>query len=282
MKIGPHLSVAGGYKRAVITALELGADTFQAFSRNPRGGAAAEIDGGDISEAEVLMELNSFGPILIHGPYTLNMAAAKPESFTFAKECFADDMKRMMLLPSSLYVFHPGSKTILSYEQGITQIADTVRSGMIEGSNTYVLLETMSGKGSEIGGKFEEIKDITDFIGKFHSSDRIGVCMDTCHLYSAGYDIVNDLDGVLTKFDKIVGLDRVKAVHLNDSMYPFASNKDRHAGIGMGSIGLEAIVRIVSHPALKDKPFFLETPHEELTEYAAEMEIIRNKAALNG
>lgn len=277
MVIGPHISISGGYKKAVEEALAIGANTFQAFSRNPRGGSAAALNIDDIKAAEVLMELNSFGPLLIHAPYTLNMASAKPESYKFAKECFEDDMKRMVTIPTDLYVFHPGSRTTISYDQAIEQIAGILRDGMIEGSTTKVLLETMSGKGSEMGKTFEELKDILDAVGEFHSKDNIGVCIDTCHLYCAGYDIVNDLDGVLEKFDNIIGIDKIKAVHLNDTMNPFASYKDRHAKIGEGDIGLDAIARVVAHESLRDKPFFLETPHDELVGYGNEIKLIAQR-----
>lgn len=277
MKIGPHISISGGYKKAVETALTIGADTFQAFSRNPRGGAAAPLDMDDIKSAEVAMELNSFGPVLIHAPYTLNMASAKPDAYKFARECFADDMERMIRIPSDLYVFHPGSRTSIPYEKAIEQIASVLRNCMIEDSGTWVLLETMAGKGSEIGRSFEELRDITDAVGDSPCREHIGVCIDTCHLYCAGYDIVNDLDGVLTAFDNKIGIDKIKAVHLNDTMYPFDSHKDRHAKIGEGEIGLEAIIRIITHPALADKPFFLETPQEDVSGYGKEIALLRSR-----
>lgn len=277
MIIGPHLSISGGYLKALTEAKRIGANTFQAFSRNPRGGAAAELDDNDIKQTEVEMELSGFGPILIHAPYTLNMAAAKEDSYKFARECFADDMKRMIKIPTKLYVFHPGSRTTITYEQAVEQIADTLKYGMIEGSSTNVLLETMSGKGSEIGKTFEEIKDIIDATGDFSCKGDLGVCLDTCHVYCAGYDIVNDLDGVLTKFDNIIGLDKIKAVHLNDTMNPYASNKDRHAKIGQGFLGLDALVRVVKHEALKDLPFFLETPQAENEGYGEEIKMIQSK-----
>ena len=277
MKIGPHISISGGYKKAVETALAIGADTFQAFSRNPRGGAAAPLDMDDIKSAEVAMELNSFGPVLIHAPYTLNMASAKPDAYKFARECFADDMERMIRIPSELYVFHPGSRTSIPYDKAIEQIASVLRDCMIEDSGTWVLLETMSGKGSEIGRSFEELRDIIDAVGDSTRREHIGVCIDTCHLYCAGYDIVNDLDGVLTAFDNKIGIDKIKAVHLNDTMYPFDSHKDRHAKIGEGEIGLEAITRIITHPALADKPFFLETPQEDVSGYGKEIALLRSR-----
>lgn len=276
MIIGPHISISGGYKKAVEAALSIGASTFQAFSRNPRGGAAAQLDMEDIRSAEVLMELRSFGPILIHSPYTLNMASAKPDAYKFARECFSDDMERMIRIPSELYVFHPGSRTTIPYDRAIEQIATVLRECMIEDSNTWVLLETMAGKGSEIGKSFDELKDIIDAVGNSPCSDHIGVCIDTCHLYCAGYDIVNGLDGVLAEFDDKIGLDKIKAVHLNDTMYPFASNKDRHAKIGEGAIGTQALARVVTHPLLKDKPFFLETPQAELSGYGEEIALLKS------
>ncbi len=275
MIIGPHISIAGGYRKAVEEALSIGANAMQAFTRNPRGGSAAELDIEDLRAADVLMQLNNFKAILMHAPYTLNPASARPEVVEFAKQCFSEDMERMVRIPSSLYVFHPGSRTTLPYDTAVQMVADVLRHGMIEDSDTYVLLETMSGKGSEIGKSFEEIRDMIDAAGDFPCKDKLGVCIDTCHLYCAGYDIVNDLDGVLQRFDDIVGLDRIKAVHLNDTVYPYASNKDRHARMGEGEIGLDAIVRIINHPKLKDLPFFLETPHADITGYGDEIKMLR-------
>lgn len=275
MRIGATVSAANGYKNAVMTAISIGANTFQAFSRNPRGGAAAELDINDIMEAEVLMELNSIDNILIHAPYTLNMATAKADSLTFAKDCFQDDMRRMIELPSDMYVFHPGSRTKLPYDKAIEQIASVLKLGMIEDSPTWVLLETMSGKGSEIGSKFEELKDIFDALGDFYGKKKLGVCLDLCHMYCSGYDIVNDLDGVLQKFDSLIGIDRIKAVHLNDTANPFASKRDRHARIGEGFIGVDAVRRIMRHDILKDLPFFLETPHYDVMEFKDEILLVK-------
>lgn len=276
MIIGPHISISGGYKKAVEAALSIGANTFQAFSRNPRGGAAAQLDMEDIRSAEVLMELNSFGPILIHAPYTLNLASAKPDAYKFARECFAQDMERMISIPSELYVFHPGSRTTIPYDKAIEQIATVLKECMIDDSDTWVLLEAMAGKGSEIGRSFDELKDIMDAVGNSPCREHIGVCLDTCHVYCAGYDIVNELDGVLAEFDRKIGIDKIKAVHLNDTMNPFASNKDRHARLGEGEIGIEALVRTVTHPLLADKPFFLETPQAELSGYGEEIARLKN------
>jgi len=275
MKIGATVSAANGYKNAVMTAISIGANTFQAFSRNPRGGAAAELDINDISEARVLMELNSIDNILIHAPYTLNMATAKQDSLTFAKDCFCDDMRRMITLPSDMYVFHPGSRTKLPYDKAIEQIASVLKLGMIEDSPTWVLLETMSGKGSEIGSRFEELKDVFDALGDFYGTKKLGVCLDLCHMYCAGYDVVNDLDGVLAKFDDLIGIDRIKAVHLNDTANPFASRRDRHARIGEGFIGVDATRRIMRHEKLKSLPFFLETPHNDVIEFKDEILLVR-------
>lgn len=275
MKIGATVSAANGYKNAVMTAISIGANTFQAFSRNSRGGAAAELDINDISEARVLMELNSIDNILIHAPYTLNMATAKQDSLTFAKDCFCDDMRRMITLPSDMYVFHPGSRTKLPYDKAIEQIASVLKLGMIEDSPTWVLLETMSGKGSEIGSRFEELKDIFDALGDFYGTKKLGVCLDLCHMYCAGYDVVNDLDGVLAKFDDLIGIDRIKAVHLNDTANPFASRRDRHARIGEGFIGVDATRRIMRHEKLKSLPFFLETPHNDVIEFKDEILLVR-------
>lgn len=271
MIIGPHLSISGGYKKTVEQALSIGANTFQAFSRNPRGGAAAKIDDDDVSKAVKLMEEHGFGPILIHAPYTLNMAAAKPETYEFAKQCFGDDMRRMEKLPAHLYVFHPGSITTLPYEQGIEQIAQVLKEKMIPDSDTWVLLETMSGKGSEVGKNFEQLADILDAVGDSPCRERIGACIDTCHLFSAGYDIVNHFEGVLDRFDEKIGLNLLKAVHMNDSMNPFASFKDRHAKIGEGKIGFEVLAEIAANSRLQGLPFFLETPQEDISGYADEI-----------
>ncbi len=275
MKIGATVSAANGYTQAVKTAISIGADTFQVFSRNPRGGAAAELDLDDIAEAKRLMAENGVGPILIHAPYTLNMATAKEASLEFARDCFQDDMKRMLILPSEMYVFHPGSRTKLPYDDAIRQIAEVLRLGMIEDSPVWVLLETMSGKGSEIGSRFEELRDILDAVGDFYGKKRLGVCLDLCHMYCAGYDIVNDADGVFNKLDDIIGFDRVKAVHLNDTANPFASKRDRHARIGEGFLGVDAVRRVMRHERLRGLPFFLETPHLDVNEFADEIKLVR-------
>ncbi len=278
MKIGATISAANGYRNAVKTAKDIGADCLQVFSRNPRGGTAAELDINDLREAQVAMELNNIGPILVHAPYTLNMATAKAESLVFARDCFEDDMRRMVEIPSDLYVFHPGSRTKISYEMAIDQIAATLKHGMLENGETWVLLETMSGKGSEVGSRFEEIRDVFDAVGDFHGKNRLGVCMDLCHMYCAGYDIVNDLDGVLAEFDRIIGLDRVKALHVNDTANPYASKRDRHAKIGRGHLGTDVVRKIIRHERLVNLPMFLETPHLDVAEFMDEINILREEA----
>lgn len=272
MYIGPHLSTAKGYEKAVKQALQIGANTFQFFTRNPRGGRAKALDPEDIRKAEVLMKAHGFGPLLAHAPYTLNLASDKPETAAFGREMFLDDLERLRTLPGSLYNFHPGSHVGQGAEAGIEKIIAVLNEALAVDQPVTVLLETMSGKGTEIGRSFEEIRTIMD--GVTHQG-QLGVCLDTCHVYSAGYDLVEDLDGVLERFDKIVGIGSLKAIHLNDSMKPLGSHKDRHEKIGEGTIGLEAIRRIVTHPALRDLPFFLETPNE-LPGYAREIELIRS------
>ncbi|QEK11781.1 deoxyribonuclease IV [Crassaminicella thermophila] len=259
LNIGSHLSVSKGYENMGKVALKMGANTFQFFTRNPRGGSAKELDLEDIKKLKKLMEENNFAPILAHAPYTLNMASYKEDTWNFAKRAFADDLKRLEIIPCSLYNFHPGNHTGKGVEYGIERIATVLNEIMTGNESTMVLLETMSGKGTEIGATFEELRMIID---KVKYSELIGITLDTCHVFSAGYDIVNNLDGVLEEFDKILGLDRLKAIHLNDSMTELGSRKDRHAGIGEGKIGLEAIINIIHHPVLKDLPFFLETPYD--------------------
>ena len=269
------MSISAGYAKTVERAIAIEANTFQAFSRNPRGGAAATLDEEDLARARRLMEEHDFGPLLIHAPYTLNMAAADKDKYEFAKQCFAEDMERMELIPAHLYVFHPGSPTTLPYEQGIEQIAESLKNGIIPGSKTRVLLETMSGKGSEVARNFDQIADILAAVGDAPCRENLGVCMDTCHLFSAGYDIVGNLDGVLDEFDAKVGLNLLYAVHMNDSMNPFASFKDRHARIGEGQIGFEALGEVASNSRLRELPFFLETPQETDEGYTQEMRRLR-------
>ena len=272
MHLGCHISIAKGFFNAGKDALSIDANTFQFFTRNPRGGKAKALDFNDLNKLKEFMKINNFGPLLAHAPYTLNMASSKDEVREFAREMFADDLKRMEDLPSSLYNFHPGSHTGKGVEYGIEKIVDILNDALTGNESSTLLLETMSGKGTEVGVTFEEIKTIIDHV---NHKELMGVCLDTCHVYSAGYDIVNDLDGVLNKFDQIIGLDKLKAIHLNDSMTEFNSRKDRHAVIGEGTIGLEAISRIIQHPKLKDVAFFLETPNE-LDGHKKEIEMLKS------
>ena len=254
-------------------ALKIGADTFQFFTRNPRGGAAKALDTEDASRLQALLETNSFAPLVAHAPYTLNPCAASEDLRQFAQQTMADDLARLEHLPGNYYNFHPGSHVGQGAEEGIRQIAAALNQILQPGQHTTVLLETMAGKGSEVGRSFEELRAILEQV---ELKDKMGVCLDTCHVYDAGYDIVNDLDGVLREFDRVVGLDRLRAVHLNDSKNPMGSHKDRHEKIGQGSLGLEAAVRIVSHPLLQGLPFCLETPNE-LPGYQAEIALLRSR-----
>ena len=267
--IGCHLSASAGYLAMVKTAESIGANTFAFFTRNPRGSKARKEDPVDAARAVAALEEKKFGPLVAHGAYTMNLCTKDPEARAFAADVLADDLRRMAALPGQYYNFHPGSHVGQGMETGIDQIAQSLRKALEPGYPVTVLLETMAGKGSEVGGRFEELKAIIDAVG----SDHVGVCMDTCHVYDAGYDIVNDLDGVLAEFDRVVGLDRLKAMHINDSKNPFASHKDRHECIGQGSLGVSTFAKIVNHPILKDKPMILETPNE-LPGYAAEIELL--------
>jgi deoxyribonuclease-4 len=257
------------------TALSIGACTFQFFTRNPRGGAAKAVDPRDVADFLALAAEHGWGPFLAHAAYTLNPCSADAKIRDFALESMRDDLARMELLPGNMYNFHPGSHVGQGTEAGIALIAAQLDAVMWPGMKTVVLLETMAGKGSEVGSAFGELREIID---RAALPDRIGVCLDTCHVHDAGYDVVNDLDGVLREFDEIVGLDRLRAVHLNDSLNPRGARKDRHACIGEGHIGLEAFGRIVSHPRLRHLPFFLETPNE-LPGYAREIALLRGMAA---
>ncbi|MBR5381043.1 MAG: deoxyribonuclease IV [Oscillospiraceae bacterium] len=270
-RIGCHLSASGGFLAMGKTAAEIGANVFQFFTRNPRGGAAKAIDGQDVADYLAFAEENGLSTILAHAPYTLNACAAVEKTLTFARETMADDLRRMEYVPGNLYNFHPGSHVGQGVERGIELIAETLNLTLWDGQRTTVLLETMAGKGSEIGGRFEELREIID---RTEKSGMLGVCLDTCHVYDGGYDIVGDLDGVLTEFDRVVGLGRLKAIHLNDSKNPFGSHKDRHEVIGGGSLGEETIARIINHPVLRDLPFYLETPND-LPGYAREIETLR-------
>ena len=269
--LGCHLSAANGNLAMVRTAQKIGANTFAFFTRNPRGSKAKKEDPADCAAVMTVLEELSFGKLVAHGAYTMNLCTADPEARSFAADVLCDDLRRMAALPGQYYNFHPGSHVGQGLEAGIDYIAAALRKALEPGYPVKVLLETMAGKGSEIGGKFEELKAIMDAVG----SDNVGVCLDTCHVYDAGYDIVNDLDGVLAEFDRIVGLDKLCALHLNDSKNPFASHKDRHECIGEGSLGLDTFRAIVNHPHLAGKPMILETPNE-LPGYQREIELLRS------
>ena len=270
--IGCHLSASKGYLAMAKQAVELGGNTFQFFTRNPRGGAAKAIDPADVAAFHDYAAQNGIHTILAHAPYTLNACAADERVQEFCLATMRDDLQRMEFTPGQLYNFHPGSHVKQGVEVGIEKIAATLNQILWEDMTTTVLLEVMAGKGSEVGSKFEEIRAIID---RTVLSDKLGVCIDTCHVYDGGYDIVGDLDGVLEQFDRVVGLSRLRAVHINDSKNPFASHKDRHEKIGFGSIGNEAFARIVNHPALRDLPFYLETPNE-LDGYAEEIALLKS------
>ena len=274
LHIGCHLSSSKGFLAMGRQAWKLGADTFQFFTRNPRGSKAKELDSADAAALMALLAERNFAPVIAHAPYTLNLCSAEETNRTFAREIMADDLRRMEYLPGQLYNFHPGSHVGQGMETGIAYIADALNAILTPEQSTTVLLETMSGKGSEVGGRFEELREILD---RVELSDRMGVCLDTCHVSDAGYALAEDLDGVLMEFDRVIGLNRLKAIHLNDSLNPCGAHKDRHALIGEGCIGLEALRRVVNHPALKDLPFCLETPNE-LPGYAAEIALMRSLA----
>ncbi len=273
LNIGCHLSASKGFENMGLEALEIHANTFQFFTRNPRGGKAKEIDESDVNKLLKIMKENNFAKILAHAPYTLNLCSADKGIREFAKNTMADDLKRMEYLPNNMYNFHPGSHVGQGIETGINYIVEALNEILSKNQSTTVLLETMSGKGSEVGSKFEEIKEIID---RVELNEKLGVCFDTCHVNDAGYDVVNNLDSVLEEFDKIIGLDRLKAIHINDSMNPLGAHKDRHQKIGEGYIGLEAFERIINHPKLRKLPFYLETPHDDIKGYAKEIEVLRN------
>ncbi|MDD5952323.1 MAG: deoxyribonuclease IV [Oscillospiraceae bacterium] len=272
-KIGCHLSASKGFTAMGKEALKLEANTFQFFTRNPRGSKAKAIDEKDVEKFLQLAKDHDFPVILAHAPYTLNACSKDERTREFALETMADDLIRMEYVPGNLYNFHPGSHVGQGVETGITQIAAQLNTVLKPEQTTTVLLETMAGKGTEIGRTFEELREILDRVAL---NDKMGVCLDTCHVYDGGYDIVNDLDGVLTEFDRIIGLSRLKAIHLNDSMNPIGSHKDRHQKIGQGSLGLEAITRIINHPALRDLPFYLETPND-LPGYGEEIALLKRQ-----
>lgn len=268
---GCHLSASGGNAAMVKTALSIGANTFAFFTRNPRGSKAKKEDPADAAKAVKMLEENGFGPLVAHGAYTMNLCTADPEARAFAAGVLEDDLRRMAALPGNFYNFHPGSHVGQGTEAGIGYIADALKNALRHNYPVTVLLETMAGKGSEIGGRFEELKAILDAVG----SDNMGVCLDTCHVYDGGYDIVQDLDGVLSEFDRVIGLDKLKALHLNDSKNPFSSHKDRHELLGEGSLGMDTFRAVVNHPKLQGKPMILETPNE-LPGYRREISLLRS------
>lgn len=271
MLIGNHLSASKGYAAMGRAAIALGANTFAFFTRNPRGGKAKEINPEDVKKLLLLMEEHRFGKLVAHAPYTMNLCAAKEEIRQFSKDMIADDLARMEYTPGNYYNFHPGSHVGQGAECGIELIAEALNAVLTEEQTTTVLLETMAGKGSEVGRSFEELRDI---LLRVTLKDKMGVCFDTCHVWDAGYDIVNDLDGVLKEFDEIIGLNRLMAVHFNDSMNPCGAHKDRHARIGEGCIGAETLRRVATHPLLAGKPFILETPNDD-EGYKREINMIR-------
>ena len=270
---GCHLSATKGNAAMVKTALSIGANTFAFFTRNPRGSKAKPEDAADNEKAVAMLKEYEFGPLVAHGAYTMNLCTADPEARAFAAEVLEDDLRRMAGLPGNYYNFHPGSHVGQGTEAGIGYIADALKKALRHDYPVTVLLETMAGKGSEVGGTFAELKAILDAVG----SDKVGVCLDSCHVYDGGYDIVNDLDGVLAEFDRVVGLDRLKALHLNDSKNPFSSHKDRHELLGQGSLGLDTFRNLVNHPKLRSLPMILETPNE-LPGYKTEIETLRRLA----
>lgn len=271
LKIGCHLSSAKGYLAMGKEAVKIGANTFQFFTRNPRGGKAKPLDLVDMASYRAFAQEHDLFPILAHAPYTLNACAADEGLRTFARETMADDLARLEHLPGTLYNFHPGSHVKQGASVGIALIAEHLNAILTPELSTTVLLETMAGKGSEVGRSFDELKDIID---RVELSDKLGICLDTCHVFDGGYGIASNLDGVLEEFDRVIGLDRLKAIHLNDSMNPLGSHKDRHQKLGQGSLGMEALERIVNHPALRELPFYLETPND-LEGYAQEIALMK-------
>lgn len=269
--IGNHLSASKGYAAMGKMAVKLGGNTFAFFTRNPRGGKAKEIDEKDVEKFLEIAKENEFGKLVAHAPYTLNLCAAKDDIRKFSKEMIADDMKRMEYTPGNYYNFHPGSHVGQGAEKGIEIIADALNDILTPEQTTTVLLETMAGKGSEIGRSFEELREIID---RVKLKDKLGVCLDTCHIWDGGYDIVNNLDGVIDEFDRVIGLERLCAIHFNDSMNECGTHKDRHEKIGQGKIGIDAMKRVALHPALAGKPFILETPNDD-EGYAKEIALFR-------
>lgn len=271
MFIGNHLSASKGYAAMGKTAAALGGNTFAFFTRNPRGGKAKDINPADVETFLQIAEQEKFGKLVAHAPYTMNLCAAKEDIRSFSREMIADDLKRMEYTPGNYYNFHPGSHVGQGADTGIRMIADALNEVLTPQQSTVVLLETMAGKGSEVGRSFEELRDILDLVTL---SDKMGVCLDTCHVWDGGYDIVNDLDGVLAEFDRVIGLERLYAVHFNDSMNACGSHKDRHAKIGEGCIGLNAMRRVATHPLLAGRPFILETPNDDAG-YQREIQLVR-------
>ena len=260
LTIGCHMSVAKGFEKMGLTAVKIGANTLQFFTRNPRGSKAKELDQKDIAAFRLLMNEHHFGKILAHAPYTLNPASSNGHTREFALETLRDDLIRMESLPGNYYNFHPGSHVGSGVQTGIDLISDALNQILFPNQSTIVLLETMAGKGSEIGGSFQELRRIIDGV---ELQEKLGICLDTCHVSDGGYDIAGRLDQVLEEFDHVIGLSRLKAVHLNDSLNPLGSHKDRHANIGKGTLGLEAFERMINHPVLRDLPFYLETPNDD-------------------
>lgn len=271
MYLGCHLSFSKGYENLGKDAQSIGANTFQFFTRSPQGGKARALDLEDVAMLNKIIEENNFDHILAHAPYTLNACSAKEYVREFAEEVMRDDIYRMSFFENSLYNFHPGSHVGQGVDAGIEMIVEMLNKILDPTQNTIVLLETMAGKGTEIGRTFEELAQIIDGV---RIKSKIGVCLDTCHIFDAGYDIVNDLDGVIDEFDKVIGLDKLYAIHLNDSKNELGSRKDRHEKIGQGNIGLEALTNVINHPKLRHLPFYLETPNE-LDGYQEEIELLK-------
>lgn len=275
LTIGAHMSIAGGLSKAAENVVEMQADTMQFFSRNPRGSSYKTYMQEEIQLFREIRKKHEFGPLLAHAPYTLNLASDKEKVYEFACQAIREDIQRMDALKIENLVFHPGSHTGIGIEAGIENIVRGLNQAITKEQNICVLLETMSGKGTEIGFSFEQLKAIRDGV---RYPGKIGICLDTCHVFSAGYDIVNDLEGVLEKFDQVLGLDLLRAVHLNDSMMPFGSHKDRHAPIGEGEIGMEVLLNVLRHPRLRDLPFYLETPFDDAG-HKEEIAMIRKRMA---
>lgn len=272
LNIGCHLSASKGYTHMAKEAISIGGNTFQFFTRNPRGGKAKEVDPKDVESFLNISKENGFAKILAHAPYTINVCSADEGIRKFGKDTMKDDLEKLEFVPGNMYNFHPGSHVGQGVDEGIRLIIEALNEILWKEQSTTVLLETMAGKGSEVGRSFEELKRIIDGV---ELKEKLGVCLDTCHVYDAGYDIVNNLDKVLDEFDKVIGLDRLKAIHINDSKNPFESHKDRHEKIGEGSIGIEAFKRIINHPKLRELPFYLETPNE-LDGYEKEIALLKS------